>query len=66
MEPRRLPVGDLDWFHPPRDRFFLGYARPPLRVYLADEDRRIGDFESLFRRVQEVIELGGFSTYDLG
>ena len=64
--PRWLPVGDRDWFHPPRDRFFLFYTRPPIKVFLADEDREIGYGETLFRRVQEVIESGGYNTYDLG
>jgi hypothetical protein len=64
--PGRLPVADRDWFHPPRDRFFRFYTDPPLRVFLADEDPRIGYGETLFRRVQEVIESGGFDTCDLG
>jgi hypothetical protein len=64
--PRWLPVADRDWFHPPRDRFFLFYSRPPVKVYLADEDRGIGYWESLFRRMQEVIEAGGYNTFDLG
>ncbi len=61
-----LPVGDRDWFHPPRDRFFRFYTDPPLTVFLADEDRGIGYSDTLFRRVQEVIESGGYNTYDLG
>ena len=64
--PRWLPVGDRDWFHPPRDRFFIFYTRPSIKVFLADEDQDVGYWESLFRRVQEVIESGGFHTYDLG
>jgi hypothetical protein len=64
--PRWLPVGDRDWFHPPRDRFFRFYTDPPLTVFLADEDRGIGYGETLFRRVREVIESGGINTDDLG
>jgi hypothetical protein len=64
--PRWLPVADRDWFHPPRDRFFRFYTDPPPTVFLADEDRGIGYWESLFRRVEEVIESGGFHTCDLG
>ena len=64
--PRWLPVADRDWFHPPRDRFFRFYTIPPLKVFLADEDREIGYGETLFRRVQEVIGSGGFHTFDLG
>jgi hypothetical protein len=64
--PRRLPVADRDWFHPPRDRFFIFYTDPPITVFLADEDWEIGYGQTLFRRVQEVIESGGFTTCDLG
>ena len=64
--PRRLPVADRDWFHPPRERSFLFYADPPLKVFLADEAGDIGYGETLFRRVQDVIESGGFNTCDLG
>ena len=66
LRPRWLPVGDRDWFHPPRDRFFQSYTDPPLKVYLTDEDRKIGYGETLFRRVQDVIMAGGYNTYDLG
>src|SRR4051812_39781701 len=63
---RWLPVGDRDWFHPPRDRSFLYYTRPSTKVFLADEDQDVGYGESLFRRVQGVVESGGFNMYDLG
>ena len=61
-----LPVADRDWFHPPRDRFFRFYCDPPLKVYMTDEDKDIAYGETLFRRVQDVISSGGFSTNDLG
>ncbi len=64
--PRWLPVADRDWFHPPRERFFIFYTDPALKVFLTDEDRGIGYGETLFRRVQDVIESGGFHTCDLG
>lgn len=64
--PRWLLVGERDWFHPPRDRFFLFDAKPPIRIYLTDEDRGINHGQTLFRPVQEVIESGGYTTYDLG
>ena len=62
----QLPVADRDWFRPPRDRFFLSHTDPPLKVVMTDEDRNIGYGETLFRRVQEIIESGGFHTCDLG
>ncbi len=64
--PRWLPVADRDWFHPPHDRFFAFYTRPKIVVFLVDEDRGIGYGETLFRQVQDVIESGGFNTFDLG
>ena len=41
-------------------------ADPPPTVFLADEDRGIGSGEALSRRVQEVIESGGYNTNDPG
>ena len=64
--PRWLPVADRDWFHPPRDRFFLFYAEPPVKVFLTDEEKNLTYGETLLRKVEEVIEAGGFNTYDLG
>jgi hypothetical protein len=64
--PRWLPVADRDWFHPPRDRFFTFYTRPPVVVFLLDEDRNLTYAETLFRRVQDVMLDGGFNSYDLG
>jgi hypothetical protein len=55
-----------DWFHPSRERSLLFYADPPFKVFLADEDGDIGYGETLFRRVQEVIQSGGFNPCDLG
>ena len=37
-----------------------------MEVFLTDEGGEIGYGETLFRRVQEVIESGGFHTFDLG
>lgn len=64
--PRWLPVADRDWFHPPRDRFFRFYTRPPVVVYLAEEDRELTYGDTLFRRIQDVMLAGGFHTCDLG
>jgi hypothetical protein len=65
-QPRWLPVADRDWFHPPRDRFFAFYTRPPVVVFLVDEDRELTYGETLFRRIQDVMLAGGFHSYDLG
>jgi hypothetical protein len=64
--PRWSPVGDRDWFHAPRDRFFAFDTSPRIVLFLVDEDRDMNYSEILFRRVQSVIESGGFNTYDLG
>ena len=64
--PRWLPVADRDWFHAPRDRFFAFFTNPKLVLFMVDEDRSIGYGQTLFRRAQDVIEAGGFHTYDLG
>jgi hypothetical protein len=59
-------VADRDWFHPPAGRFFRFYSTPEITVYMPDEPREIGYGETMFRRVQNVIGLGGFGTFDLG
>lgn len=62
----RPPVADRDWFQPPAGRFFRFYTKPEITVYMPDEPRELGYGGTMFRRVQKVIGLGGFSTYDLG
>jgi hypothetical protein len=59
-------VADRDWFHPPLGRFFRFYTSPPVTVFMPDEPRETPYAETMFRRVQEVMAQGGFSTFDLG
>jgi hypothetical protein len=59
-------VADRDWFHPPAERFFRFHTTPEVTVYLPAEPPWLGYGETLFRRVQDLIALGGFSTIDLG
>ena len=59
-------VADRDWFHPPAERYFQFYSEPTITVFMPDEPRVLGYDETMFRQVQSVIALGGFSTYDLG
>jgi hypothetical protein len=63
---RWLPVGERDWFHPPSERFFRFYTRPPIVVFMPDEPRETNYGDTLFFRVQEVMREGGFTTWDLG
>ncbi len=64
--PRWLPVGERDWFHPPSERFFRFFTRPPIVVYLADEPRDMDYGSTLFGRINEILREGGFHTLDLG
>jgi hypothetical protein len=64
--PRWLPVGERDWFHPPWERFFRFDTRPRIVVYMPDEPTDTSYGSTLFRRVQDVMLQGGFSTWDLG
>ncbi len=64
--PRWPPVGERDWFHPPSERFFNFFTRPRIVVYLPDEPPEMDYGSTLFRRVQDVMLEGGFSTWDLG
>jgi hypothetical protein len=59
-------VADRDWFHPPAGRFFRFYTGPEVTVFMPDEPAELGYAETIFRRVQDVIGLGGFGTCDLG
>jgi hypothetical protein len=60
-----LLVADRDWFHDPPDRFFRFYTTPPIVVYMPNE-AGVGYPETCFCRIQDVLVLGGFSTFDLG
>jgi hypothetical protein len=62
----RPSVADRDWFHPPSERFFRFFTEPPLTVYLPDEPPDTSYGQTMFRRVQSVMAVGGFSTFDLG
>lgn len=59
-------VADRDWFHPPSRRFFRFYTSPPITVFLQDEPRETRYHKTLFRRIQDTIAKGGFTTFDLG
>jgi hypothetical protein len=63
--PRFLRVGERHWFHDPPDRFFRFFTTPPITVYMPDESGV--EYEAtVFRRLQDVIAAGGFTTHDLG
>jgi hypothetical protein len=59
-------VADRDWFHPPSQRFFRFYTKPPITISMPDEPRETTYAETMFRRVQDVMIAGGFTTFDLG
>jgi hypothetical protein len=60
-----LPVGERDRFHAPPERFIRFFTSPPVVVYMPDETG-VDYPNTVFRRVQEVLSRGGFSTWDLG
>src|SRR5262249_13452678 len=59
-------VADRDWFHAPAERFFRFYTQPTITIYLTAEPDDLAYAQTMFRRVQEVIEAGGYATLDLG
>ena len=60
-----LPVADRDWFHPNESKFFAFYTEPKFVVYMpADSPQDY--WESHFRKIQDVMLVDGFSSYDLG
>lgn len=57
-------VGERDYFHVPRDRFFRWYTDPPLTTYMPDDEDP--DYRrSLFPIIHCVMAKGGFHTFDL-
>jgi hypothetical protein len=58
-------VADRDWFHPPRERFFLWYTDPPLRTCMP-EDEPADHAANYFWRIQTVLASGEYATFDLG
>jgi hypothetical protein len=63
--PYPVMVADRDWFHPPKDRFFLWYTNPPLKTCMPEDE--VPDFTpSYFFRIQVVLRAGGYATFDLG
>jgi hypothetical protein len=63
--PYPVMVADRDWFHRPRDRFFLWYTNPPLKTCMP-EDEPQDRLSSNFFRVQGVLRAGGYASFDLG
>jgi hypothetical protein len=59
-------VADRDWFHPPAGRFFRFFTAPPVTVYMPDEPAQTSYAQTMFKRVQDVLDAGGFGTFDLG
>ena len=65
FRPKWLPVGERDWFHPPRERYFRFFTNPRITLYMPDEPPETYS-QTLFRRVQDRMREGGFDTWDLG
>jgi hypothetical protein len=63
---RWLTVGSRDWFHRPSERFFRFFTQPRIVVYMPDEPAGTDYGSTLFRRIQNVMFIGGFHTGDLG
>lgn len=60
-------VADRLWCSFPASRsFFRFYTRPEIVVYLADERENTGYADTLFLLIQNVLAVGGFTTFDLG
>jgi hypothetical protein len=63
--PYPVMVADRDWFHLPKDRYFLWYTDPPLKTCMP-EDEPQDRSSSYFFRIQRVLAAGGYATFDLG
>lgn len=65
MRPAAVMVAERNWFQSPQDRYFLFYTSPPLTICMPSDDALVY-VESVFFRVQGIIRLGGYATFDLG
>ncbi len=63
--PHWLPVGERKWFDASVERFYCFYTWPQIVVYMPPESEEIHDGRTLFRRVQDVMLVGGFRAWDL-
>ena len=63
-KPRPALVADRDWCREPKDRFFIFYTQPPIRVCMP-MDERPGFGDSYHRRITELIMSGGYDTFDM-
>jgi len=61
-----LCVGERDWFHAPRDRFFTFYSEPRITIFMADEPLETDYGQTLFFKVKGILSAGGYCTRDLG
>jgi hypothetical protein len=66
IRPRFLPIGERDWFHPPMERFFQFFTKPPIIIYMPEEPDDTTYGATIFHRIQDVMRAGGFTTWDLG
>jgi hypothetical protein len=60
-----LPVADRDWFYNNEGKFFRFYTAPPITIHMPANSPKVYA-ESHFRRIQDVLAVGGFHTFDLG
>ena len=60
-----LMIGERDWFHDPKDRFFRIFTEPQITFCMPVDDT--SDFGNCcFSRIRDTISNGGYSTWDLG
>jgi hypothetical protein len=63
--PRWLPVGERAWSQQPSSRFFRFYTWPPIMVFLPDEPADTPFENTLFHRIENAIQRGGFSLWNV-
>src|SRR5262245_26759637 len=64
----RLPlvVANRDWFHEPQDRYFEWFTMPRLKTCMPTDEVSESYSHTCFHQIRQLVEAGGFATFDLG
>lgn len=62
--PKWLPVGEMNWFHAPRNRFFTFFTQPQITIFMPDD--AIDNDVTYFPTIQYILFVGGYAVWDMG
>ena len=59
-------VADRMWYPRPGVSYFDFYTSPPIVVHVPYYPTDIGQMDTMFQKVKQVMATGGYSTFDMG